>query len=197
MEHAEVQDALKHPNWSMGRKITIDSATLMNKGLEVIEARWLFDLMPEQIQVLIHPQSIIHSMVTFVDGSTLAQLGIPDMRIPILYAFSEPERLPFGAPPADFLTSGPLTFEAPDTNRFPCLALAYEALRIGGTMPAVLNGANEAAVALFLHRKIPFLEIPALVSQGMSRHTPKSNPSLADILEADRQARDSILGSIA
>jgi 1-deoxy-D-xylulose-5-phosphate reductoisomerase len=183
------EDALKHPNWSMGTKITIDSATLMNKGLEFIEARFLFGIPPEKIQVVVHPQSIVHSMVGFVDGSVLAQLGIPDMKGPIGYALSFPDRLPLRLPYPDFTALANLTFEAPDLDRFPCLALAYEACRQGGTLPAVLNAANEVAVKAFLQRRIAFTDIHRIIEDAMAKHAPIRKPGLEQIREADRQAR--------
>lgn len=183
------EQALKHPNWSMGSKITIDSATLMNKGLEVIEAKWLFDLKPEQIEVLVHPQSIIHSMVEYVDGSVIAQLGSPDMRVPIQFALTYPERKANGFPKLDLLKKSGLTFEEPDDEAFPCLTLAFEALKIGGTMPVVLNAANEVAVNLFLKRKIGFMDIPRIIEAVIKRHTVNIMPSLNDIIEVDNWAR--------
>ncbi len=182
-------DALKHPNWEMGKKITIDSATLMNKGLEVIEARWLFGVSPERIRVVVHPQSIVHSMVAYRDGSVIAQMGVPDMKGAIAYALSCPERMDIGQPPPDFSKLGELTFQEPDWKRFPCLQLAFEACEVGGTLPAVLNGANEAAVEAFLQEKISFTTIPRIIRDAMVRHVPTSNPTLDDILEADRWAR--------
>ncbi|MBI3016076.1 MAG: 1-deoxy-D-xylulose-5-phosphate reductoisomerase [Candidatus Tectomicrobia bacterium] len=182
-------EALKHPNWEMGKKITIDSATLMNKGLEVIEAHWLFGLEIEKIHVLIHPQSVVHSMVEFVDGSVMAQMGIPDMRIPISYALSYPDRLPNDLPPLDLVQIGRLEFYSPDTEKFPCLAQAFEALRQGGTMPAVLNGANEVAVEAFLQERIGFTDIPRLVEGTMAQHRIIRSPSLNDLLEADAWVR--------
>ncbi|HEX7071592.1 MAG TPA: 1-deoxy-D-xylulose-5-phosphate reductoisomerase [Rhodothermales bacterium] len=181
--------ALRHPNWTMGAKITIDSATMMNKGLEVIEARWLFDLQPEQIHVLVHPQSLVHSMVSFRDGSTKAQLGLPDMRVPIQYALSYPERWPAPHPRIDWKTVASLDFEEPDLDRFPCLPLAYEALRIGGTAPAVLNAANEESVALFLARQIRFTDIPRMVSRALEQAPFTLAPNLDDLLESDAAAR--------
>lgn len=181
--------ALKHPNWSMGPKITIDSATLMNKGLEIIEARWLFDVPRSGIEVVVHPQSIIHSMVAFRDGSVLAQLGVPDMRQAIAYALSYPERLPIGQPLPDFPALASLTFHAPDTGKFPCLALAFHACDTGGSLPAVLNAANEVAVAAFLEGRVPFPGIPALVEEAMNRHSIIASPSLDDLLAADADAR--------
>ncbi|MTI82861.1 MAG: 1-deoxy-D-xylulose-5-phosphate reductoisomerase [Firmicutes bacterium] len=181
--------ALKHPNWDMGGKITIDSATLMNKGLEIIEARWLFGLDYENIEVTIHPQSIIHSMVEFVDGSIIAQLGVPDMRLPIQYALTHPQRVKGSAPRLSW-PIGDLSFEAPDYGRFPCLHLAYEAGRIGGTMPAVLNAANEIAVEQFITGRIGFMSIPSIVAKAMEKHTVIQKPSLDQIFEADRWARE-------
>ena len=183
------EDALKHPNWSMGAKITIDSATLMNKGLEFIEARYLFDIAPEKIEVVVHPQSIIHSMVGFVDGSVLAQLGIPDMRGPIGYALAYPDRLPLQLGYPDFTALANLTFEPPDLGRFPCLALAFEACAQGGTLPAVLNAANELAVTAFLAKRIAFTDIHRVISRTMERHLLHTRPSIEQICEADRQAR--------
>ncbi|MBM7854429.1 1-deoxy-D-xylulose-5-phosphate reductoisomerase [Desulfohalotomaculum tongense] len=182
--------ALKHPNWEMGHKITIDSATLMNKGLEVIEAKWLFGVRFEEVQVVVHAQSIIHSMVEFVDGSVIAHLGIPDMRIPIQYALSYPHRWPNHLPRLDLLSVQQLTFEPPDLDRFPCLKLAYQAGSTGGTMPAVLNAANEVAVTRFLKGEIGFMDIPATVHNVMEKHRVISNPELDDILAADRWARE-------
>ncbi|RMF88496.1 MAG: 1-deoxy-D-xylulose-5-phosphate reductoisomerase [Nitrospinota bacterium] len=186
-----VKEALQHPNWQMGKKITIDSATLMNKGLEVIEARWLFQVELSQIDVLIHPQSIIHSMVEFVDGSVLAQMGIPDMRLPIAYALNYPERLENSLTPLDLTRIGSLTFEPPDTQRFPCLRYAVEALKIGGTMPAVLNAANEVAVEAFLQEQIRFTQIAEVIAETMAQHhpTPLKTGDLHDILAADTWAR--------
>jgi 1-deoxy-D-xylulose-5-phosphate reductoisomerase len=174
----------------MGRKITIDSATLMNKGLEVIEARWLFDVTPERIDVLVHPQSIVHSMVEFVDGTVLAQLGVTDMRLPIQYALSYPERWSAAIPGLDFTKAMRLEFEVADRRRFPCLDLAYDALRQGGSLPAVLNAANEEAVAAFLAEEIGFTAIAALVHDVMQAHPPTPVNELADVLAADRWARE-------
>ncbi len=185
--------ALRHPNWDMGAKITIDSATLMNKGLEVLEAAQLFCVSADKIDVLVHRQSIVHSMVELTDGAVLAQLGVPDMKLPIQYALTYPERLPMTGNTLDLAAIGNLTFEKPDTETFRCLALAYDAARIGHTMPCVLNGANEAAVSLFLHRKIRFLEIGDMIEQVMQSHTIVKNPALEDILEADRWAREKVL----
>lgn len=183
------EQALMHPNWNMGSKITIDSATLMNKGLEVIEARWLFGFTPDRIRVLIHPQSIVHSMVEYRDGSVMAQLGKPDMRIPIQLALTWPERCSNDFPKLDMTKCGPLTFEDPDTETFRCLRLAYDALETGGTMPAVLNGANEAAVKLFLEGKIGFCDIPRSIEEAMMKHVVNTSPGLDDIIEADRWAK--------
>ncbi|MBE7030912.1 MAG: 1-deoxy-D-xylulose-5-phosphate reductoisomerase [Ruminococcaceae bacterium] len=185
-------DALRHPNWAMGAKITIDSATLMNKGLEVIEAHWLFDMPVEDVTVVVHRQSIIHSAVEFVDGSVMAQMGTPDMRLPISYAITYPERTPSCAKPLDLFSVGELTFAKPDTDTFGCLNLAYEASRIGGTCPAVMNGANEAAVALFLEEKIGFLDIADLVGEAMARHIP-CEVTIENILAADREGRDVVV----
>jgi len=185
-----VADALKHPNWSMGRKITVDSATMMNKGLEVIEARWLFDVELQDIDVLIHPQSIVHSMVEFTDGSVLAQMGLPDMKLPIQYALTYPERPGTGFPRLDLAAVGHLSFAAPRPEIFPCLGLAYEAGRQGGTMPAVLNAANEKAVEMFLNGQIGFLDIPLLIEKVMANHTPVQSPGLDDILRSDMWARE-------
>lgn len=195
LEKVTVAQALKHPNWSMGSKITIDSATLMNKGLEVIEARWLFDFSPDRIRVVVHPQSIIHSMVEYVDGSIMAQLGSPDMRIPIQLALTWPERAGNGFSRLDLLKCGNLTFEEPDLESFACLGLAFGALQAGGTMPAVMNGANEAAVDLFLKERIGFRDIPRLISKAMEAHNVNSLPGLDDIIEVDRWARKLVGGS--
>jgi 1-deoxy-D-xylulose-5-phosphate reductoisomerase len=182
--------ALKHPTWNMGAKVTIDSATLFNKGLETIEARWLFDLPIERVEVIIHPQSIIHSMVEYRDGSVLAQLSVPDMRYPIQYAVTFPRRLPNTMAPVNFAKLGSLTFEAPDHERFPALRLAREAGRAGGTMPAVMNAANEVAVAKFLSGELRFPRIWTTVEQVMARHKTVTKPSLDTILEADKWARE-------
>ena len=187
-----VEDALKHPNWSMGRKITIDSATLVNKGLEVIEAKWLFDVEPEKIQVVIHPQSIIHSMVEYVDGGIMAQLGTPDMKLPIQYALFYPDRRPMEGKRVDFYELGAVTFEKPDTDTFKGLAMAYDAIRIGGSMPTVYNAANEKAVALFLDKKIKFLEIYDFIQGAMEHHKVIQKPSVDEILEAEAEAYEYI-----
>ncbi len=181
--------ACAHPNWVMGRKISVDSASMMNKGLEVIEAHWLFACPPEQIQVVVHPQSVIHSLVEYTDGSVLAQLGNPDMRTPIAYALAYPERIDAGVPSLDLFQIARLDFEAPDFDRFPCLELAYEALRAGGTAPAVLNAANEVAVAAFLDRRLPFLGIPRLIEATLKAVPSRPEGSLADVLLADAEAR--------
>ncbi|MFM8840213.1 MAG: 1-deoxy-D-xylulose-5-phosphate reductoisomerase [bacterium] len=183
------EQALKHPNWVMGQKITIDSATLMNKGFEVIEARWLFDLSPEKIDVVIHPQSIIHSLVQFGDASIKAQLGTPDMRVPILYALFHPDRRHADLPKLDLLTAGNLSFFKPDTERFPCLRLAYDAMRIGGTAPAILNAANEIAVQRFLENKARFLQIPQTIELVLQSMSIVDFPTIKDIDMADKEAR--------
>ncbi len=185
-----VSMALAHPNWSMGPKITVDSATMMNKGLEVIEARWLFGLDYDRIRVVVHPQSIIHSMVEFVDGSVLAQLGLPDMKLPIQYALTYPRRLPAGPAGPDWCRLKELTFEAVDSGRFPLLGLAYQAGRCGGTAPAVMNAANEVAVECFLGGKISFLAIHRVVESVLGGHNVIHRPDLEDILEAGRRARE-------
>jgi 1-deoxy-D-xylulose-5-phosphate reductoisomerase len=190
MEHIGIEDALRHPNWKMGRKITIDSATMMNKGLEVIEAHRLFHVPVEQVQVVVHPQSIIHSMVEFHDGSVLAQLGIPDMRIPIAYALAYPERLPNTLPSLNLFDIQTLHFYPPDLERFPCLHLAFTAARKGGTMPAVLNAANEVAVQAFLDGSISFLDIPAVIEATMTQHTPLALDEVTIALQADHWARE-------
>lgn len=184
--------ALKHPNWSMGQKITIDSATLMNKGLEVIEAKWLFDVELDQIDVVVHPQSIIHSMVEYVDHMVLAQLGIPDMRGPISYAMHYPHRKPVNHEPLDLVKLGQMTFEAPDKKAFPCLELAYEALRLGGTTPTILNAANEELVYKFLKGEIGFYDIPKKIERLMLMETKIQSPTIEEILETDRIIRQKI-----
>ncbi len=183
-----VEEALKHPNWNMGAKITIDSATMMNKGLEVIEAQHLFGLRLEQVEVLIHPQSIVHALVEFADGSVVGQLSLPDMRLPIQYALLYPDRVDTGLPRLRLEQIGQLSFESPDPARYPCLELAYEAARIGGTMPTVLNASNEVAVRAFLGRQIRFTDIPRLVERAMHAHTPQP-ATLQNVLEADAWAR--------
>lgn len=190
MKRATREEALKHPNWSMGAKVTIDSASLMNKGLEVIEAHWLFDLPYDRIDVLIHPESIVHSLVEFVDGAMLAELGTPDMKVPIQYALSYPDRLPLKAEALDLAKLGALHFREPDLERFPCLRMAFDAGRTGGTMPTVLNGANEVAVERFLEGGLPFPAIEEVVGEALSRHTVVANPTLEDLFEADGWARE-------
>jgi 1-deoxy-D-xylulose-5-phosphate reductoisomerase len=188
-----VKQALNHPNWRMGNKITIDSATLMNKGLEVIEARWLFNMPPKKIDILIHPQSIIHSMVEFVDGSIKAQIGVPDMKIPIQYALTYPQRFESNNATVDFSSLRQMTFFKPDKRKFRCLQLAYDAIEMGGTMPAVLNAANEVAVEKFLSGKLPFHKIPSVISTALENIKCVHKPSLADIEEADLAARNIVL----
>lgn len=198
LRRATPAEALKHPTWKMGAKITIDSSTLMNKGLEVIEAHWLFDLPPERIDVVIHPQSIVHSMVEYVDGSVLAQLGIPDMAIPISYILAYPERLTLAhLPSLDLVQAARLDFHAPDTERFPCLALAYDALRARGSAPAVLNAANEVLVAAFLDGAIGYLDIPAIASRVLERHDVLRDAPLDALLDADAWARRTARGLAA
>lgn len=183
------EEAVAHPNWVMGRKISVDSATMMNKGLEVIEAHWLFNAAPEQIDVVVHPQSIVHSMVEYLDGSVLAQMSNPDMRIPIAHALAYPERVATGVSWLDLARLGQLTFEAPDTRRFPCLQLAYDALRAGGSSAAVLNAANEVAVAAFLDHRIPYLAIPATLSKVLDRLGGRPAESLDELTAIDAEAR--------
>ena len=197
LQEVTIQDALAHPNWNMGRKITIDSATMMNKGLEVIEAHWLFDLPVDKIAVHIHPESIVHSMVEYVDGAVMAQLGIPDMKTPIAYALSYPERLALDLPPLDLCRLGKLHFAAPDSLCFPCLGLAYDAIRRGGTTPAVLNAANELAVDAFLMEQIGFLDIPRIISMVMDQHATVEASGLEPILAADSWARQAAKRVIA
>jgi 1-deoxy-D-xylulose-5-phosphate reductoisomerase len=190
LKNIKVKEALSHPTWEMGRKITIDSATLMNKGLEVIEAHWLFDMPADKIKVLIHPQSIVHSMVEFVDGSLIAQMSIPDMRIPIQYALFYPERLPTNNKPLDLTQIKSLTFLEPNQEKFPCLGICYQTLKMGGTAPAVLNAANEVAVEAFLEEKLSFVEIHEVVKQTLNHHQVAKNPILDDILNADNWSRE-------
>lgn len=189
IEQATVKEALNHPTWRMGDKVTIDSATLMNKGLEVIEARWLFDFSADEISVLVHPQSIVHSLIEMIDGSIIAQMGVTDMKHAIQYALTFPQRKANCLPPLDFSKLAQLTFEAPDTEKFPCLALAYRALQIGGTMPAALNAANEIAVEAFLNGAIRLSDIPRIIEAVMNEHEPQSAASLETILETDARAR--------
>jgi 1-deoxy-D-xylulose-5-phosphate reductoisomerase len=184
-----VEDALRHPTWKMGPKITIDSATLMNKGLEIIEARWLFDLAPDQVQVIVHPQSIVHSMVEYVDGAVLAQLGVADMGIPILYALTYPERRPTPAARLDLTRTGPLTFFPPDPAKFPCLRLARAALESGGAAPVVVNAANELAVAAFLDRRLRFVEIPRIIERALDTLGSGSLASIEQCVAVDSDAR--------
>ena len=184
-----VDQALHHPNWQMGRKITVDSATLMNKGLEVIEAHWLFGLPAQKIDVVIHPQSIIHSMVEFIDGSVKAQLGIPDMKLPIQYALTFPDRFPMNGERLSFPKLQSMSFSEPDRNKFRCLQLAYDALSRGGTLPAAMNAANEVAVEAFLTKRITFKRIPEVIENAMTTHKTISSPELPDIIEADRLTR--------
>jgi len=190
LRQASAGDALRHPTWQMGRKITIDSATLMNKGLEVIEAHWLFGVTRDQIDVVVHPQSVVHSLVELRDGSMIAQLGVTDMRLPIQYAFSYPERWGGAAPRLDLAACGPLEFHAPDLDRFPCLGLAYEALDAGGTMPVVLNAANEIAVEAFLAARVGFTAISAIIAAAMAAHTVAPATTLAAVRAVDAWARE-------
>jgi 1-deoxy-D-xylulose-5-phosphate reductoisomerase len=189
LKKVTLSQALKHPNWKMGKKITVDSASMMNKGLEVIEAKWLFDLEMNEIEVIIHPQSIVHSMVEFIDGSLLAQMGIPDMRTPIAYALTYPERIKTALPLLDLVKTRKMEFYKPDMKKFPCLHLAYEAGICGGTMPAVLNAANEIAVGAFLREEIKFVDLPGIIDKVLHKHRAVKNPSLEDILQADVWAR--------
>lgn len=186
LKNVRVEDALKHPNWVMGRKITIDSATMVNKGLEVMEARWLFDVNLDQIQVVVHPESVIHSMVEYEDSAVIGQLGTPDMRLPIQYALFYPNRKPLGGEWLDLFKLGAMHFEAPDPEVFHGLKLAYEAMEAGGSMPTVFNAANERAVAKFLDRKIGFLDIPEIIGEAMEKHTAIKNPDLDAILETEK-----------
>lgn len=192
LEQIQVEDALKHPNWSMGRKITIDSSTLVNKGLEVMEAKWLFGVELEQIQVVVHPQSVIHSAVEYEDGAVIAQLGTPDMRLPIQYALYYPKRLPMSGKRLDLFSLGSMTFEQPDIETFRGLKLAYDAMKQGGNVPTIYNAANEKAVALFLDKKISYLKITEIIEECMQRITYKENPSLEEILETEAQVYEHI-----
>lgn len=190
LEHVTLEQALRHPNWSMGKKITIDSATMMNKGLEVIEAKWLFDVDVEKIEILVHPQSILHSAVEFEDKSIIGQMGLADMRIPISFALCYPDRLPSKEPGLDFFSQGVrMTFEKPDTEVFKCIKLAYESSKAGGTYPVTLNGANETLVELFLKKKIKFTDIQNILERILEAHSPAYNLDLEGIMEADRKAR--------
>ena len=193
LEKVTLEQALKHPKWTMGAKITIDSATMMNKGLEVIEAKWLFGVEADDIQILVHPQSIVHSAVEFMDTSVIAQLGVPDMKIPISLALGYPDRLVSNDPSLDFFGQGAnLTFEKPDPEVFKCIRLAYDAIRAGGSYPAALNGANEVLVDLFLNKKIRFIDIQNTLEKIMAEHKPQYNPGLEDVLEVDRSVRQKV-----
>ena len=183
------EEVLAHPNWEMGAKITVDSATMMNKGLEVIEARWLFDLPPERIEVVIHPQSVVHSLVEYIDGSVIAQLSNPDMRVPIAHAMAYPERIESGVAPLDLGSLGQLSFEPPDTRRFPCLQLAYRALDAAGTAPTVLNAANELAVEAFLAGRLRFTSIPAVIEEVLAQVPAEDITDLEALIAADALAR--------
>ena len=196
LANIQVEDALKHPNWAMGRKITIDSSTLVNKGLEVMEAKWLFDVDLDRIQVVVHPQSVIHSMVEFVDGGIMAQLGTPDMKLPIQYALFYPDRRPMPGKRLDFYELGQITFEKPDMENFPGLKLAYQASAVGGSMPTIYNAANEKAVGLFLDRKISYLQITELIEAAMEQHKVIANPSVAEILDTEKEAYAYIEGRL-
>ncbi len=193
LENIQVEDALKHPNWAMGRKITIDSSTMVNKGLEVIEAKWLFDMSVDQVQVVVQPQSIIHSMVEYEDGAVIAQLGTPDMKLPIQYALYYPERRYLPGERLDFATLTQITFEKPDMETFYGLKLAYEAGRVGGSLPTVLNAANEKAVAMFLNREIRYLQIPEIIQNCMEQHKNIMNPTVPEILAAEQETYEYIL----
>lgn len=190
LHEVTLEDALQHPNWCMGAKITIDSASLMNKGLEIIEARWLFGLSPDQIEVVIHPQSIIHSMVQFRDGSIKAQMGLPDMRLPILFALGYPSRIPSDFPRLDFSKALALQFEPPDIQKFPCLQIAFDCMKAGGNMPCIMNAANEVAVEAFIEGKIPFTKIPAIISRTLEKSEYIAAPDLDDYQRSDRLARE-------
>lgn len=196
LEKVSLKDALNHPNWEMGKKITIDSATLMNKGLEVIEAKWLFDIELEKIDVLVHPQSIIHSMVEFVDGSVISQMGEPDMRVPIQYALTYPNRTKNNVAKLNLLKSNILTFEAPDREVFPCLNLAIQSMKKGGTMPTVLNASNEIVVEYFLNKQIKFTDIPLIIEKSIELHKNIINPNLEDILNSDKETRENVINII-
>jgi 1-deoxy-D-xylulose-5-phosphate reductoisomerase len=189
LQNVTLEEALKHPTWNMGQKITIDSATLMNKGLEVIEARWLFDMPMSKIKIIIHPQSVVHSMVEYIDGSIIAQLGVPDMKIPILYALACPDRLPLNLPSLELAKLGNLSFQEPDFKRFPCLQYAYQAGEEGGSMPIVLNASNEVAVGSFLKKRIRFMDIQATIKKVMDRHSVRKVSAIEEVLEVDQWAR--------
>ena len=197
LANIQVEDALKHPNWAMGRKITIDSSTLVNKGLEVMEAKWLFDVDLDRIQVVVHPQSVIHSMVEFVDGGIMAQLGTPDMKLPIQYALFYPDRRPMPGKRLDFYELGQITFEKPDMENFPGLKLAYQASAVGGSMPTVYNAANEKAVGLFLDRKISYLQITELIEAAMEQHKVIAEPSVEEILATEAAVYEYISAQLA
>jgi 1-deoxy-D-xylulose-5-phosphate reductoisomerase len=194
LENVQLEDALKHPNWAMGHKITIDSATLVNKGLEVMEAKWLFGVDLDRIQVVVHPQSIIHSMVEYVDGGIMAQLGVPDMKLPIQYALFYPDRRPMKGKRVDFYELGGITFEKPDMETFTGLKLAMRAATEGGSVPTVFNAANEKAVELFLNRRISFLEIPKIIEMCMDSHRRISNPTVEEILDTEKETYELING---
>lgn len=196
LARVQVEDALKHPNWAMGQKITIDSSTLVNKGLEVIEAKWLFGVELDRIQVVVHPQSIIHSMVEYVDGAIMAQLGTPDMKLPIQYALFYPDRRPMPGKKLDFYELGQMTFEKPDTETFGGLRLAYEAATVGGSLPTVYNAANEKAVELFLKRKISYLQITELIAESMEQHRVIATPSVDEILQTEKAVYEYIAGKV-
>jgi 1-deoxy-D-xylulose-5-phosphate reductoisomerase len=196
MEHATVSEALRHPTWNMGAKITIDSATLMNKGLEVIEAHWLFGFAPDQIDILVHPESVVHSMIELIDGSVLAQLGVTDMRHAIQYALTYPERHACDLPPLDLAALSAIHFEPPDPERFPCISLAYRALREGGTLPAAMNAANEEAVRAFIEMQINLTDIPRIIEEVMDRHVTQPVKDIETVLDADRCARMNALAAI-
>ncbi len=195
MKNVTVEDALKHPNWSMGKKITIDSSTMVNKGLEVMEARWLFDVEMDQIQVVIQPKSIIHSMVEFEDGAVMAQLGTPDMKLPIQYALYYPERRFLPGERLDFWKLNQISFEKPDFDNFPGLKLAYEAGKTGGSLPTVYNAANEFAVSEFLNRRISYTDIPRMIEKAMRNHKTVMNPTVAQILGAEEETRMLLMNS--
>jgi 1-deoxy-D-xylulose-5-phosphate reductoisomerase len=197
MEQATVAEAMRHPTWKMGAKITIDSATLMNKGLEVIEAHWLFGFDADQIDIVVHPESVVHSMIELVDGSVIAQLGVTDMRHAIQYALTFPARLPNQLPPLDLTRLAALHFEAPDIERFPCVALAYRALRAGGTFPAALNAANETAVSAFLDEQIRLTDIPRVIERVLDRHVGRAVTKLEDVLATDAAARAAASAEVA
>jgi 1-deoxy-D-xylulose-5-phosphate reductoisomerase len=196
LPHMTPEHALKHPTWRMGKRITIDSATLMNKGLEVIEARWLFQIPSEKVDIMVHPQSIVHSMVEFMDGSVIAQLGTTDMRQPIQYALTYPDRLPSCVAAIDWAAASPLEFMPPDTARFPCVRLAYEAIQVGGTAPAVLNAADEVAVQAFLDHRISFIDIPRLIENALEAHNGTPEVTFEAVMEADKWARRLVMDKV-